>query len=99
MTEAAARDARRILTAGTTFVGNAASVAIGDYLTRANHVLPTGGRARSFSGLATHHFLRAFTVQEIDAAGADAMAADVAALAEAEGLPGHAAAVLARRMR
>jgi histidinol dehydrogenase len=99
MTESAARDARRILTAGTIFVGNAASVAFGDYLTGANHVLPTGGRSRSFSGLATHHFLRAFTVQEIDAQGADAMAADVAVLAEAEGLPGHAAAAAARRMR
>ena len=98
MTEDAAHDARRILTAGSIFVGNAASVAFGDYLTGANHVLPTAGRARSFSGLATHHFLRAYTVQEIDAGGADSMAADVDVLARAEGLPGHAAAALARRM-
>jgi histidinol dehydrogenase len=61
-------------------------------------VLPTGGRARSFSGLSTHHFLRSFTVQEIDGGGAAALARDPAILAEAEGLPGHAAAALARRL-
>lgn len=98
MTENATEDARRVVTGGTTFVGRAASVAFGDYLTGANHVLPTGGRARSFSGLSTQHFLRSYTLQEIDGKGADAMAKDVAAMAEAEGLPGHAAAALARRM-
>ncbi len=98
MTENALEDARRITTSGTTFVGHSASVAFGDYLTGANHVLPTGGRARSFSGLSTHHFLRSFTLQEIDGAGADSLAKDVAVLARAEGLPGHAAAALARRL-
>jgi len=97
MTENAPEDARRIRSAGTTFVGHAASVAFGDYLTGANHVLPTARRARSFSGLSTHHFLRSYTVQEIDAAGAASMSRDVAILAMAEGLPAHAEAVLARR--
>jgi histidinol dehydrogenase len=69
----------------------------GDYLTGANHVLPTAGRARSFSGLSTHHFLRSYTIQEIGADGAAALAGDVHALATAEGLPAHAAAALARR--
>jgi histidinol dehydrogenase len=95
MTRDAATDARAIRTAGTTFVGPAASVAFGDYLTGANHVLPTAGRARSFSGLSTAHYLRSYTVQEIDASGAASMAADVALLAEAEGLPAHAAAARA----
>jgi histidinol dehydrogenase len=97
MTRTAAADADRIPTAGTTFVGPWASVAFGDYLTGANHVLPTSGRARSFSGLSTHHFLRSWTVQEIDADGAAALADDVAVLAAAEGLPAHGAAALARR--
>ena len=79
------------------FVGASASVAFGDYLTGANHVLPTSGRARSFSGLDTHHFTRAWTVQEIDAEGAARMAEDVATLADAEGLPAHRDAALARR--
>jgi len=97
MTRDAAAVARCVPTAGTTFVGPAASVAFGDYLTGGNHVLPTAGRARSFSGLATAHFLRSLTIQEIDAAGAARMAGDVAMLAEAEGLPAHAAAALLRR--
>lgn len=96
MTADAARLARRIRNAGTTFVGGAASVAFGDYLSGANHVLPTAGRARAFSGLSTQHFLRSFTIQEIDAAGARSLAADVALLATAEGLPAHAGAALAR---
>jgi histidinol dehydrogenase len=98
MTENATDDASRVQNAGSTFVGHAASVAFGDYITGANHVLPTAGRARSFSGLSTHHFLRSLTVQEIDGGGAAALARDAAILAEAEGLPGHAAAALARRL-
>lgn len=97
MTADAAGVASRVTTAGTTFVGPWASVAFGDYLTGANHVLPTAGRARSFSGLSTQHYLRSYTVQEITAEGAASLAGDVAALAEAEGLPAHAEAARARR--
>jgi len=97
MTEDAARDAREVRTAGTAFVGPSASVAFGDYVTGANHVLPTAGRARSFSGLSTMHYLRSFTIQEVTPAGAAAMADAVVALAEAERLPAHAAAAAARR--
>jgi histidinol dehydrogenase len=97
MTADAGAYARRVTTAGTTFVGAAASVAFGDYMTGANHVLPTAGRARSFSGLSTLNFLRSYTIQEIDTLGAAAMADDVVALATAEGLPAHAAAATARR--
>ena len=96
MTKDAAAHARALRNAGTTFVGPAASVAFGDYITGANHVLPTAGRSRSFSGLSTHHFLRSFTIQEIDENGAAALSADVVRLAEAEGLPAHADAARAR---
>jgi histidinol dehydrogenase len=92
MTRDAAADARTVRTAGTTFVGAAASVAFGDYMTGANHVLPTAGRARSFSGLSTSHYLRSYTVLDIDASGAAWLAADVGVLAVAVGLPGPAAA-------
>lgn len=84
-------------TAGTVFLGDHTSVAFGDYLTGANHVLPTSGRARSFSGLSTLDFLRFFTWQEATAAGAARMAGVVEGLAESEGLPSHAAAARARR--
>jgi histidinol dehydrogenase len=79
-------------TAGTIFVGRHSSVSFGDYITGANHVLPTEGRARAFEGLSVQHFLRAFTVQTVDADAAARLSADTARLAETEGLPGHARA-------
>ncbi len=78
--------------AGTVFVGETASVAFGDYMSGANHVLPTGGMARSYSGLSTLDFYRWTTWQVIDRAAAGRLAADVGCFADAEGLPGHAAA-------
>jgi histidinol dehydrogenase len=96
MTAGGVDDARRVRTAGTTFVGGHASVAFGDYLTGANHVLPTNGRSRSFSGLSVQQFLRSYTIQEVTSEGAAAMAEDVATLARSERLPAHAAAALAR---
>lgn len=98
MTADAPTQARHLRNAGTTFVGEASSVAFGDYMTGGNHVLPTAGRARTFSGLSAHNFLRSFTIQEIDTMGAAAMADDVGLLADAEGLPAHALAARARRM-
>ncbi len=83
-------------TAGTVFLGEASSVAFGDYLTGANHVLPTATRSRSFSGLSVLEFLRFFTWQELSEEGASAMAEGTGLLADAEGLPGHAAAARAR---
>lgn len=91
-------DLEKIPTSGTAFLGQAAAVAFGDYLTGANHVLPTGGLARSFSGLSTLHFLRMYTWQEISPEAAAAMSPAVERMAEAEGLPAHAEAVRARRM-
>jgi histidinol dehydrogenase len=97
MTAGAAQDARRVRNAGTIFVGSSASVAFGDYMTGANHVLPTAGRARSLSGLGTQHFLRSFTIQEVSGAGARSIAGDVALLATTEGLFAHASAARARK--
>ena len=79
-----------IRNAGTVFLGETSSVAFGDYLTGANHVLPTGGLARSYSGLSTLDFFRWTTWQSVTRDGANALAADTAAFAECEGLYGHA---------
>jgi histidinol dehydrogenase len=84
-------------TAGTVFVGASSSVAFGDYLTGANHVLPTGGLARSYSGLSTLDFVRWTTWQRVSPAAAARRADDVATFADAEGLAGHAAAARAWR--
>ncbi len=78
--------------AGTVFVGETASVAFGDYMSGANHVLPTGGLARVWSGLSTLDFVRWTTWQRIDRDAARRLARDVDVFATAEGLPAHAAA-------
>jgi histidinol dehydrogenase len=85
--------------AGTVFVGPTASVAFGDYMTGANHVLPTGGLARSYSGLATLDFVRWTTYQRVTPEAAARMADDVGVFADAEQLPGHASAARAWRAR
>ena len=86
----------RVRCAGTTFLGAPSSVAFGDYMTGANHVLPTAGLARAYAGLSTFDFLRWATWQELTPAAAAALAGPTARLADAEGLPGHA---LAARLR
>lgn len=78
--------------AGAVFVGTSSSVAFGDYATGANHVLPTGGLARGYSGLSTQDFVRWTSWQEVSPEAAARLADDVALLAESEGLPAHAAA-------
>jgi histidinol dehydrogenase len=90
-------DMEETQTAGTVFLGQAAAVAYGDYITGANHVLPTGGLARVFSSLSTLHYLRMYTWQEITPEAAAAMGPAVERLAESEGLPAHAEAARARR--
>jgi histidinol dehydrogenase len=82
----------RFRNAGTIFVGETSSVAYGDYMSGANHVLPTGGLARSYSGLSVLDFIRWTTYQVIDRAAAAGLARDVGVFADAEGLPAHAAA-------
>jgi histidinol dehydrogenase len=83
--------------AGTVFVGPSASVAFGDYMTGANHVLPTGGLARSYSGLSTLDFVRWTTYQRVTVDAAAQLADAVGVFADAERLPGHALAARAWR--
>jgi histidinol dehydrogenase len=82
----------RVRHAGTVFFGAGGSVAFGDYLTGANHVLPTAGAGRAYSGLSTQDFLRFTTYQRISGVGARSLAEDTVTLAESEGLHAHAAA-------
>lgn len=83
--------------AGTVCVGASTSVTFGDYMTGANHVLPTGGAARSYSGLSVLDFIRWTSYQRVSPEAAASLAQDVAAFATAEGLHSHAAAARALR--
>jgi histidinol dehydrogenase len=95
--EGAPELARRIRNAGTIFIGTSSSGAFGDYLTGANHVLPTAGAARAWSGLSTLDFVRWTTVQTVSREAAASLAGDTDAFATAEGLHAHAAAARAWR--
>jgi histidinol dehydrogenase len=94
----AIQDAERVLAdirnAGCVFVGEQSSVVFGDYITGGNHVLPTGGLARSYSGLSTLDFVRWTSYQRVTREAAQRLAVDTAILADAEGLLGHAGAAL-----
>jgi histidinol dehydrogenase len=94
------RDARnvalRVRNAGAIFVGSYSPVSLGDYAAGSNHVLPTGGCACHSSGLSVQTFLRGVHVIDYDEAALRDVAHHVVALANAEDLPGHAAAVEVR---
>ncbi|SDX96141.1 histidinol dehydrogenase [Modestobacter sp. DSM 44400] len=95
------RDARdvamRVRNAGAVFVGPWAPVSLGDYCAGSNHVLPTGGCARHSSGLSVQSFLRGIHIVEYDEQALAEVSGHIDALAHAENLPAHAAAVRARQ--
>ena len=91
--------ALRVRNAGAIFVGSWAPVSLGDYAAGSNHVLPTGGCACHSSGLSVQTFLRGIHVIDYDEAALRDVAHHVVALANAEDLPGHAAAVEVRAHR
>jgi histidinol dehydrogenase len=85
--------ADRVRNAGAVFVGPWSAVAAGDYATGANHVLPTGGRARAVGGLGLETFLKPLTVQRLTEEGLAQLRPTIEALAAIEGMPAHAEAV------
>lgn len=86
-----------IWSAGSVFIGPWTPESVGDYCSGTNHVLPTYGHARAYSGLSLADFQRQMTLQELTPAGLAALAPTVETLAGLEGLEAHAAAVRLRR--
>jgi histidinol dehydrogenase len=86
----------RIDSAGSVFLGPYSPVAAGDYAAGTNHVLPTGGGARTFGGLSVDTFLRSTTVQRLDRDALADIRGTVTTLAGAEGFEAHAESVEAR---
>lgn len=85
-----------ITTAGSVFVGHYSPESAGDYASGTNHTLPTGGWARSTSGVSLDSFCRRMTIQELTKDGLAALAPTIVAMARAEGLDAHAEAALVR---
>ncbi|WP_157215611.1 histidinol dehydrogenase [Flavisphingomonas formosensis] len=89
----------RVRHAGSVFLGRHTPEAVGDYVGGPNHVLPTGRRARFSSGLSVLDFMKRTSFLACDAASIAAIGPAAVALAEAEGLPAHAASVAVRLKR
>lgn len=86
----------RIDNAGSVFLGRWTPESLGDYCSGTNHVLPTAGWARSFSGLSVASFRKWITVQEASREGLEAIGGCAETLAMAESLTAHARAVSRR---
>lgn len=85
-----------ITNAGSIFLGQYTPVSAGDYASGTNHVLPTAGYGRIYSGLNVEHFIKRTSIQKINRQGLKTLAGTIISLAEAEGLSAHAEAVRKR---
>ena len=84
------------LTAGLILLGPYSPVALSDYASGTNHVLPTGGFAQSFSGLSVLDFMRRISIVECSRTGLERAKDTIKVMAEAENLPNHYKAIEAR---
>jgi histidinol dehydrogenase len=86
----------QVKNAGAIFVGPYTPETMGDYCSGGNHVLPTYGFARAYSGLSLADFMKRMTVQELSAAGLKDLGPTAVTIAHMEGLDAHANAVTVR---
>ena len=91
--------ADRVTTAGSVFIGPWTPESLGDYCSGTNHVLPTYGYARAYSGLSVTDFMRRMTLQKADPQGLQTAGPVASRLAAAEGLEAHRQAVEYRLSR
>ena len=96
LTVDAAEDLGWVRNAGSVFVGRYSPQSMGDYVSGPNHVLPTGRAGRIRGGLSVMDFVKLITVQEYTRDGLAKLGPHAAAMADAEGLIGHAKSVRAR---
>jgi histidinol dehydrogenase len=88
--------AAAVVNAGSVFLGNYSCESTGDYMTGPNHTLPTGGYARSYSGLSTGSFMKKIFFQEVTEKGLRKIGPATELMADAEMLGGHRNAVSVR---
>jgi histidinol dehydrogenase len=96
LTVDAVADLKWVSNAGSIFVGDHSPQSMGDYVSGPNHVLPTGRVGRVRGGLSVMDFVKVITVQRYTARGLKQLGPHAIALAEAEGLRGHAESVRVR---
>lgn len=82
----------KIENAGSVFIGEYSPESAGDYSSGTNHTLPTGGSAKSWSGVTVQSFMKTITFQKLSRNGLEAIEKSIVTLARAEGLEAHARA-------
>jgi histidinol dehydrogenase len=85
-----------VINAGSVFLGHYSPESVGDYASGTNHVLPTNGHARAYSGVSLDSFVKKISFQQLTREGIGNIGPAVELMAEAEGLQGHANAVRLR---
>jgi len=88
--------AEKVVNAGSVFIGHFSPESAGDYASGTNHVLPTNGYARAYSGVSLDSFVKKITFQQLTPEGIRGLGPAVMQMAEAEGLQAHANAVRVR---
>ena len=83
----------KVKNAGSVFIGEYSPVACGDYASGTNHILPTSGYARVYSGLSVETFMKHITYQILTKSSLNRIGEAVIRLAKAEGLEYHAKSV------
>ena len=96
LTVDAGADLRWVRNAGSVFIGHHTPQSMGDYVSGPNHVLPTGRNGRIRGGLSVLDFVKIITVQQYTLDALRELGPHTIALAEAEGLKGHAESVRVR---
>ena len=94
------QDARQYLSwiknAGSVFIGSWTPESVGDYITGTNHVLPTYGYAKTYSGLSVLDFQKFITIQEVSKSALKDLANSISVLSQTEGLDAHNRSVFIR---
>lgn len=88
--------AGKVVNAGSVFIGHYSPESVGDYASGTNHVLPTNGYARAYSGVSLDSFVKKITFQQLTREGIQGIGPAVVEMAETEGLRAHANAVRVR---
>ena len=88
--------AEKVINAGSVFLGNYSCESAGDYASGTNHTLPTGGFAKSFSGVSLDSFVKKITYQRLTAEGIRNLGPAIEFMAAAEGLEAHRRAISVR---
>jgi len=90
---------KKIVNAGSIFLGKYSTEAVGDYLAGTNHVLPTSGSAKFSSGLSVYDFYKRISYINLSKKGIETLGPSVITLAKFEGLEGHAKSIELRIRR